>query len=153
MEQNLCCILHLVSCMSLPTQLLALVHLLSRCCAPAAYPECGHQNTTAISCTIGAQALAVISGYLSYLSSFKLTLACCQSIKLHEILLTLHMRLAAIALIKLQHKEYAERRMTENNNYSIWKIAIEHTLTCSPQLTGAYFLHPSLIANYRDYHT
>ena len=71
MEQNLCRLLCSVSCMSLPTQLLALVHLLSRCYAPAAYPKC-RQNTTAISRTVGAQALAgsaqalaVISGYLS----------------------------------------------------------------------------------------
>ena len=46
MEQNLCRLLRLVSCMSLSTQLLALVHLLSRCYTPAAYPECRHQNTS-----------------------------------------------------------------------------------------------------------
>ena len=33
MEQNLCGLLHSVSCMSLSTQLLAFVHLLSRCLA------------------------------------------------------------------------------------------------------------------------
>ena len=49
MEQNLCHLLCLVSCMSLRTQLLALVHLLSRCYTPAAYPECRCQSTTAIS--------------------------------------------------------------------------------------------------------
>ena len=65
MEQNLCHLLHSVSCMSLSTQLLALVHVLSRCYAPAAHPECRCQNTTAISCTIGAHAPAVIPGYLS----------------------------------------------------------------------------------------
>ena len=63
-EQNLCRLLRSVSCMSLSTQLLALVHLLSRCYAPAAYPECRHQNTTAISRTIGAHAPAVIPGQL-----------------------------------------------------------------------------------------
>ena len=44
----------------LSTQLLALVHLLSRCHAPAAYPECRRQKTTAISCTIDVHAPAVI---------------------------------------------------------------------------------------------
>ena len=40
----------------------ALVHLLSRCYAPAAY-RC--QNTTAISRTVDARAPAVVPGYLS----------------------------------------------------------------------------------------
>ena len=47
------------------TQLLGLVHLLSRCYAPAAYPEHHRQNTTAISRTVDAHARAVIPGYLS----------------------------------------------------------------------------------------
>ena len=51
------------------TQLLALVHLPSRCYAPDAYPECRRQNTTAISRTIGAHAPAVIPGYLCHPSS------------------------------------------------------------------------------------
>ena len=44
MEQNLCCLLYSVSCMSLYTQLLDLVHLLSRCYTPA---QCSHQNLQA----------------------------------------------------------------------------------------------------------
>ena len=60
MEQNLCRLLRLVSCMSLSSQLLALVHLLSRCYAPAAYRECRRQNTTAISRTVGLHAPAII---------------------------------------------------------------------------------------------
>ena len=64
-EQNLCRLLRSVSCMSLPTQSLALVHLLSRCYASAAYPKYRRQNTTAISRTVDAHAPAVIPGYLS----------------------------------------------------------------------------------------
>ena len=63
MEQNLCRLLRSVSCVSLSTQLLALVHLLSRCYAPATYPKCRRQNTTATSCTIDTHALADIPGY------------------------------------------------------------------------------------------
>ena len=44
--ENLCCLRHSV------TQLLALVHILSRCYTPVSYPECCHQMTTAIFRTI-----------------------------------------------------------------------------------------------------
>ena len=73
MEQNLCHLLHLVSCMKISTQLLALVHLLSRCYAPATHPECRRQNPTAISRTIGGM---LRLSFLSKLSSFKVTPAC-----------------------------------------------------------------------------
>ena len=43
----------------------ALVHLLTRCYAPAANPECRCQNTSAISRKVDAHAPAVIPGYLS----------------------------------------------------------------------------------------
>ena len=64
MEKHLCRLLCLLSCISLSTQLLALVYLLSRCYAPAAC-QCRRQNTIAISRTIGPYAPAVIPGYLS----------------------------------------------------------------------------------------
>ena len=94
MEQNLCHLLCLVNCMSLPTQLLALVHLLSRCYAPAAYPECRRQNTTAISRAVGAQALAVISGYAVVIQAHPAR----ASKSCTKILLTLRMQPAATAL-------------------------------------------------------
>ena len=65
LEQNLCRLLHSVSCMGLSTQLLALVHLLSRCYAPAAYLKRCRQSTKAISHTTGAHAPTVIPGYPS----------------------------------------------------------------------------------------
>ena len=61
---NVCCLLRSISCMSLSTQLLTIAYLLSMCYAPAAYPECHRQNTTAISRTISAQAPTVSPGYL-----------------------------------------------------------------------------------------
>ena len=85
------------------TKQLALVHLLSRCKAPAAYPECRRQNTTVISRTIGEHLPAVIPGYLSYLS-FKLTLTC---YKLYENL-TYTLHVAGGYRVKLQRQEYTE---------------------------------------------
>ena len=54
-----------------------------------------------------------------------LTLACCQSIKLYKNLT--HTPHAAHAYcVKLQHQEYMEQCMTENNNIYL-KTVIEHT--------------------------
>ena len=47
--------------LNLSTQLLAVVHYLSRRYAPATYPESHCRNTTAISHTIGTHALAVLT--------------------------------------------------------------------------------------------
>ena len=69
MEQNLCRLLRWVSCMSLCTQLLVLAQLLSRYYAPAAYPECCRQNTTAVSRTI----------YTLWLSFVAIFHNCCHS--------------------------------------------------------------------------
>ena len=81
----------------LPTQLLALVHLLSRSYAPAAYPEC-HQNATAISRIVGAHAPAVIPGYI-YGSSPSRSSSCTKSF-------TYTLRVARGYHVKLQRKEY-----------------------------------------------
>ena len=82
-KQNLCPLLCSVSCMSLSTQLLALVQLLSRCYAPAAYPECHCQNTTAISCTLDRCTRSGCHSWISFITVV-IQLACCQSIKLYE---------------------------------------------------------------------
>ena len=67
----------------------ALVHLLSRCYAPAAYRR---QNTIAISRTVDAHALTVIPGYLSCRHN-KLTQAqICRLSSCTKILLTVCMR-------------------------------------------------------------
>ena len=108
-KQNLRRLLHLVSCMSLSKQLLALYILLSKFYSPAA---CRRQSTTAISRTIGVHAPAVILA-LSLLSSFKLTQACCQSINLYENL-TYTPHVVHGYCVKLHCQEYMERRTTEN---------------------------------------
>ena len=67
-EQNLSRLLRSVSCMNFFTQLLALVHLLSRCYTPAAYSKCRHQNTTAISCTLDRCAHSDCHSWLSFIT-------------------------------------------------------------------------------------
>ena len=90
---------------NVPMPLLSLVPFLSRCYAPAAYPECCHRNTTAISHTVGVHTPAVLPNYLSWLLSFKFTLIGCKRIKLYENL-TLHR--ACGYCVKLQCQEYME---------------------------------------------
>ena len=68
MDQNLCRLLRSVNCMSLSTQLVALVYLLSRCYAPVAYPECCRQNTTAISHTLDRCAPSGCHSWLSFIT-------------------------------------------------------------------------------------
>ena len=117
-EQNLCRLLHLVSCMpSFSSQLLALSeHSLSRCYAPAAYPECRHPNTTAISRRVGMHALAIIPSISHNCHHWS---SPCQSINLYE---NLTSHVAHSYCIKLQHQEYKERCTTD-----IWKTAIKYT--------------------------
>ena len=67
MEQILCRLLHWVSCMSLCTQL---AQLLSRCYAPAAYPECCRQNTTAVSRTICTLWLSFVAIFHNWCHSY-----------------------------------------------------------------------------------
>ena len=115
-EQNLCHLLHLVSCRSFSTQLYSPCTL-NWVYAPAAYPKCRCQNTTAISHTMGADALAVIPGYLS---SIKLTLVCChcQSIKLYKNL-TYTPHVTRGYRIKLQCQEYTEQGTTEHTSVGL----------------------------------
>ena len=83
-----------INSINLSTQLLALVHLLSRCYTPAAYPECRRQNTTAISRTVGAHAPAVTPAIITVvIQAHPVRASSCM-----KILLTLRMRPAAIAL-------------------------------------------------------
>ena len=64
MKQNLC----LLCLVSLSTQLLALVHLLSRYYALAAYPECRSQNTTAISHTLDRCTCSGCHSWISFIT-------------------------------------------------------------------------------------
>ena len=124
MEQNLYRLQRSVSCMSLSTQLLALVYLLSMCYAPAAYPKCRRQNN----CYLSYNTRCARSGCHSWLSFITVV------IQAHPSLLPEHQvvrsylysacaRPAAIALnysVKniwngIPRPIYTERRTTENN--------------------------------------
>ena len=94
-------------------QLLALVHLLSRCYAPAAYPECHHQNN----CYLSYNRCAC-SGCHSWLSFITVIIQAHPSLlPEHQLVRKSYTPHAACAYcIKLQRQGYMERRTTENNN-------------------------------------
>ena len=83
--------------LSLSTQLLAVVHYLSRRYAPATYPESHCRNTTAISRTIGTHALAVLTAnfFLTFVIPAHASLLLEKSSCI-KILLMLHTQPAAI---------------------------------------------------------
>ena len=117
--QQLCAkfLLPTTFCMSLFTQLLTLVHLLNRCYAPAAYPECCRQNTT-------------VPGYHNCRHSS----SPCQSINLYENL-TLRMRPAAIALnysIKNIHNDVQQKIIMIFDEKSQFNSLVWGSLTLTP---------------------
>ena len=111
-------LLRSVSCMSLSTQLLALVLLLSRCYTPPANTECRRQNTTSTS--YNRWPCSSCHSWVSFITLvFKLTLACCHSIKLYENR-TYTPHATRSSRVKSQRQEYTEQCTTENNNIYIY---------------------------------
>ena len=132
MEQNLCRLLHLVSCMSLSTQLLALVHLLSRHYTPA----CLSMSSPKHNCYLSYNRCAH-SGCHSWLSFITVIIQAHPSLlSEHQVVRKSYTPHAACGYrIKLQHQEYTEQRVTDIYIY-MWQSRIE-----TEYYFAAYFEH------------